>query len=229
MQLGAWPLLDRAARYFPIAAHLERHVSPGQRVLEVGSGPFGIAWFRGGAFVGTDVVFELPPVPDMMAVRATAGRLPFRDGAFDAVVMSDVLEHVAPAARRRVLDETLRVAGRVAVIAFPCGPEALAVDVALHRDYLDHGATPPQWLAEHVANGLPDASVFDTLPAAWRIASYPNETLRSHARMMRRQRSFVWRFLFRAALLAWPRLVRSLLRRGDREPCYRRIFVLTRA
>src|SRR5260370_31742777 len=98
-RLGSFPLLDRAARYFPIRRLLREHTSPGDRLLEVGSGPFGIGWFHRRAFVGCDVGFEIPPTPPLLPVIAHAGRPPFRGASFHAVVLSDVLGHVHPPAR----------------------------------------------------------------------------------------------------------------------------------
>ncbi len=52
--------------------------------------------------------------------QADLYRLPFADASFDAVVCSEVLEHLA--APGRALDEVLRVARRVAVITVPREP-----------------------------------------------------------------------------------------------------------
>ena len=179
-RIGSFPLLDRAARYFPIRRLLRKHTSPGDSLLEVGSGPFGIGWFRRRTFVGCDVEFELPPTPPLVPVVARAHRLPFPDASFDAVVLSDVLEHVDPTARADVLREALRVARKLAVIGFPCGPDALRVDRSLYEECRTRGVSPPRWLEEHMRNGLPDERVVEGLPGAWKVSTCGNESVRFH-------------------------------------------------
>jgi hypothetical protein len=71
----------------------------GGSLLEVGSGSLGLGEFWRGPFVGCDVTFSARSVKNMRAVRASGHQLPFGDGAFDAVVVSDVMEHVPPPAR----------------------------------------------------------------------------------------------------------------------------------
>jgi hypothetical protein len=228
-RVGSFPLLDRAARYFPIRRLLREHTSPGDTLLEVGSGPFGIGWFRRRTFVGCDVEFELAPSPPLLPVIAQAHRLPFRDTSFDAAVLSDVLEHVDPGARADVVREALRVTRKLAVIGFPCGPEAFRADRRIYEEYRTRGLTPPRWLEEHLHNGLPDEHVLDDLPRTWRVTSRGNESVRFHEWMMRSQLSFARRVVFRAALIFLPAVVERALRRADGTPCYRRIFAVTPA
>ena len=226
-RIGSYPLLDRAARYFPIRRLLREHTSPGDSLLEVGSGPFGIGWFHRRAFVGCDLEFELPPTPPLVPVIARAHRLPFPDASFDAVVLSDVLEHVDPAARADVLREALRVTRKLAVIGFPCGPDALSVDRSLYEEYRRRGVSPPRWLEEHMRNGLPDEHVVEELPGAWNVFTCGNESVRFHEWMMTSQLSFARRAAFRAALMLVPAVVERLLRYADGTPPYRRIFAVT--
>jgi len=204
-------------------------MSSGDRLLEIGSGPFGIGWFHRRTFVGCDMEFELPPTPPLLPVIAHARRLPFRDASFDAVVLSDVLEHVDPGARSDVLGEVLRVTRKLAVIGFPCGSDALRVDRSLHKEYRKRGLTPPRWLEEHIRKGLPDEHVFEDLPRTWKVFTCSNESVRFHEWMMLSQLSFARRVVFRAALILVPAIVERGLRYVDGTPCYRRIFAITPA
>lgn len=86
-----------------------------------------------------DGFFDLPPPPHSPLRSATltagdAAKLPFKDGAFDAVVCSEVLEHVPdPVA---VLDEIVRITrpgGRVALSVPRYWPEKICWD--LSTDY----------------------------------------------------------------------------------------------
>src|SRR5207247_9283335 len=72
--------------------------------------------------------------------------------------------HVDPAARADVLREALRVERKLAVIGFPCGPDAFSVDRRLYEAYRTRGWSPPRWLEEHMRNGLPDERVVEGLP-----------------------------------------------------------------
>lgn len=91
--------------------HDLRRVLPGVRgrVLDVGCGkkPYA-SWLprgKGNRVVGIDV----SPLPDVDVVVGEEGGLPFRDGAFDAVLCTQVLEHVVD------LESTLSEIHRVLV------------------------------------------------------------------------------------------------------------------
>lgn len=221
-------MLNRAARFFPILRVLKQHLPPGGTLLEVGSGALGLAEFWNGPFVGCDVSFSSHPAKNMLAVICSGHQLPFKDAAFDAVVVSDVIEHVAPNYRRQVVSEVLRVARRVAVFGYPCGPGAFVLDQRLYHDYEARNLAPPVWLEEHMRHPFPDENLFSGLPAGWQARILPNESLQFHYWMMRTEMSRLWNYAFRLALRTAPRVVEWRLQRQNYEPSYRKIFVLTR-
>ncbi len=130
---------------------------PSDRVLDLGCG-FGrhaFAAARTGAAVvaldaGADEVRQVramfaamveegeldPATSHAGAVRGDALRLPFVDAAFDRVVASEVLEHIADdTAAMRELARVLRPGGTMAVTVPRCGPEV--VNWLLSDDYHD--------------------------------------------------------------------------------------------
>src|SRR5271155_5182490 len=113
-------MLNWAARYYPILRALKQHslLSTGS-ILEIGSGPAGLGTFRKVPFVGCDLSFSWTPEWPMTPVIASATDLPFGDNSFDAVVASDVLEHIPPELRATVISEALRVARKLVIFGFP--------------------------------------------------------------------------------------------------------------
>jgi len=223
-------MLNRAARYFPILREMRRAIGirKDSRVLEVGSGSIGLGEFYPCQFVGCDVNFVEPPRAPMLAVKCSGSCLPFADGSFDVVVVSDVMEHVLPEWRERVIQESLRVSRRLAVIGFPSGTAAFDADRRLREDYLRGKLQPPVWLDEHMMYPFPGRDLFSRLPIGWSVEELPNESVSFHYRMMRMEMYRQLDYLFRFALRAFPGMIEWLLRWTEGEPSYRLIFVLCR-
>lgn len=164
----------------------------------------------------------------MQAVICSGSELPFEDASFAAAIASDVMEHIAPRERKRVIAEILRVARDVAVFGYPCGPDAFAIDKKLYGDYRRRGMTVPTWLEEHMVHPFPDVDLFSNLPSGWKARVIPNESLRFHYWMMRKEMQWSVDRLFRLGLLVMPGIIKLLLKQADQEPAYRKIFILTR-
>jgi hypothetical protein len=82
---------------YPIVRILKAHsLFDSASLLEIGSGPFGIGRFRKVPFVGCDISFPFEPAWPMTPMIASTAQLPLKDGEFDVVLVSDVLEHVPP-------------------------------------------------------------------------------------------------------------------------------------
>ncbi|RKN37179.1 class I SAM-dependent methyltransferase [Streptomyces hoynatensis] len=128
----AWA--GRAAAYAGSFARLCAHTVPwlldvaevreGTRLLDVGTGPGGVAVAACGRGARVTAVDAEPGMAELAAraapaaavLRAALPRLPFADGAFDAVVGNFVLNHVGrPRAALGELRRVTRPGGRVAV------------------------------------------------------------------------------------------------------------------
>jgi SAM-dependent methyltransferase len=180
-------MLHQLARFASVAPLIDE--LGGGEVLDVGSGSEGVAGWIGPRWTVTavDRSFEdagAMPGPGRAAARTVVGdarRLPFPDQAFDVVLALDVLEHIEPDDRRRVLDELMRTARRRLIVACPTGPAALAADRRLAADLRRRGVSPPLWLVEHERHGFPEAEeIRDRLASGGRVRMIGNENIGWH-------------------------------------------------
>jgi hypothetical protein len=221
-------LLNWAARYYPILRVLEQYgLNSKGSILEIGSGSTGLGAFRKVPFTGCDISFPNPPQWPMTPVAASAAALPFGDRSFDAVLASDVLEHIPPEFRERVIQEALRTARRLVIFGFPSGDAAHKSDRALREVYLSRHLEVPSWLEEHMLAPFPAEDLFCNLPG-WKMTQIGNENIQFHGWIMRQEfrRSFVRASNAFRRIAPW--LLEALLHLAERPPFYRRIFVLLR-
>ncbi len=172
-------MINFAVRYQPLLQELQRDSV--QNVLEVGSGPEGLALFWRGRVTGADVLFKRPPLH--RAINASALALPFASRSWPLVVSCDTLEHIPPPLRRSMVKELARVTRRKLLLAFPEGAAAAECYAALGRRLKK---PHPDWLNEHLLLGLPDAAQTANWlrQAGWRVQLRRYESAAAHQRLM---------------------------------------------
>jgi hypothetical protein len=178
---GTWTTFDRYDRYGALARCLRASLGPGRhRVLDVGDAAGYLHSFLGDVdLIGLDLRVQPERLEGSIAVEADGARLPFPDRSFDAVISSDVLEHVPPAARAAFLTELSRVSADLVVVAAPFDTDGVAGVEDLVRRYA-HLVTgsPQEQLEEHAACGLPDLALAqDVLGAHGSVAVTGNGNL----------------------------------------------------
>jgi SAM-dependent methyltransferase len=150
---------DLHARYTTLAEILKAAL-PGSgehRILDVGAGPSRLteAFLPAGFadVVRTDVGgFDDPTIVTV----APGSPLPFKNGAFDAVVAMDVLEHVLPEQRAAFVRECIRVGERLTVIAAPIGAPSVQDAERAYIEAFDYvSGAKEAFLEEHASLGLP--------------------------------------------------------------------------
>ena len=214
-------MLHQLARFSAIAPLVEE-AGPGE-LLDVGSGSEGVAGWIGPQWrvTAVDESFDYigamsgPAGAPRRAVVADARALPFPDRSFDVVLALDVLEHIPPGDRPRTLAELVRTARRRVIVAGPAGAEAHAADMRLAGRLRARGMTPPGWLLEHEANGLPEREeLVEALGGARRVRVLGDSNLRWHEWLYRLESRRPGFHLSRAAALA---VVRGLASRGPAQ------------
>jgi hypothetical protein len=219
-------VLNWAVRYYPIVRILEcEGLLRKGTLLEIGSGPIGIGLFRKVPFIGCDLSFAFEPKPPMFPIKASAAELPFGNHIFDTVLSSDVLEHVPPELRTKVVTEALRVCKRLAIFAFPCGEAAWKSDRELREAYRKSNLSVPEWLEEHMLAPFPGPEIFADIPG-WSVEQIGNDNLQFHAWLMRKEMSRLFCLAGLASIRLVPWFVESTLKKTDLAPYYRQIFVL---
>ncbi len=152
--------VDTALRYSAVIDLIEPFLGRDPRIAEIGSGAAGITAFLDLPVTGVDTAFERTEplaTPYLTRVEASAAELPFEDASFDVVLSLEMLEHIPPDARRKVLSEMFRVlrpGGRM-VVSFPADAPARELDLKLNAAYRARYGNDHPWVAEHISEGVP--------------------------------------------------------------------------
>jgi SAM-dependent methyltransferase len=135
---------NQSYRFRTLAEAVQRIIGTARaRVLDVGGGDGGLAWF-------------LPEVDYVLAEPAVNGidgaALPFPAASFDVVCACHVLEHIAPEQRAAFLDSMLAVSRRHVLLL---NPFVMPDSLYPRRIELVLEITGAQWAREHLECGLP--------------------------------------------------------------------------
>ena len=162
-------------------------------------------------------------------VLGDGSALPFADGAFDAVLAFDTLEHVPPSARPAFTAELARVARRWVMIAGPyAAPEVDEAERLLERFLREKLAVEHRYLAEHRSNGLPvRAEVEEALrDAGARVTSVGHGNVRRWLALMCMAMAMDYEPELRDLARQFYRYYNAELYDGDVEgPVYRHVVV----
>ena len=147
---------DIRVRYRPVCTYCKQVDPDGKdSVLEVGSGSLGLTRYLKRKITGLDKEFNGEISPYLHAQKGNATHLPFEDQSFDHVISVDLLEHLPKTERVLAVEEVLRVARKGAIFVVPCSKESEEAERRLASLYQRHGKGIPEWLSEHLSNGLP--------------------------------------------------------------------------
>lgn len=143
-------------RYLPIVNLIKEKFPIRTKILEVGSGPYGIVPYLGNDYqvTGADVD-KSPSTPSLKKVFASAEKLPFKANSFPILISVDTLEHLPKDIRQKSIDEMVRVASSNIYLAFPSGNLSIFVDGFIARYYQFTHKQKLDFLDQHAAFGLP--------------------------------------------------------------------------
>lgn len=147
---------ETAVRYAPIIKLLREKNWSDLKILEVGSGSYGITPYLKKPITGVDTEFPEPEYPLLRQVKGSATKLPFKEDEFDIVIFSDVLEHIPVEFREKSIKESIRVAKIAVVISGPFGKKSADQDKTLAEYSVKQTGKMHQFFKEHLELGLPE-------------------------------------------------------------------------
>jgi len=107
-------------------------------------------------------ILERPTAVKATYVKGDATNMNFKDDSFDAVVSTDVMEHIPPERKQAFLDEALRVAKDVCIIGAPfMTPGVDAAERAVNNFNKKLFGVGQDWLEEHLELGKPTVGLFE--------------------------------------------------------------------
>jgi SAM-dependent methyltransferase len=156
--------------------------NPAYTVVEVGSGPFGIAQFLGRPVIGVEPDKISSGSGHLEIIQGSVVSLPFDDQEIDFVLCIDVLEHLLPDIRQKAINELLRICRQRVIISCPCHRWAKSGEHALRNMFEHYNMPIPGWLQEHLDYELPIINeILDPIAeTGYKFQVLGNETMLQH-------------------------------------------------
>lgn len=163
---------DAYSRHY-IVAEIIRQVFSNKKIdlLDVGGAGTYVDYFRGSSSpVKTVTVIDILPPPDKIEgityIQGDATKMTFVDNQFDAVVSTDVFEHISDKTKDKFITECLRVAKDLVVVGAPFESEEVTHAETLANDYYKKITGKPHlWLNEHFELNKPKAENVEAILA----------------------------------------------------------------
>ncbi len=212
---------EAAIRYSPIVALIKTNGWQTKKILEVGSGSYGIAPYLKKPVTGLDMDFSEPKYNLLKQVSGKGEHLPFTDNSFDITILSDVLEHIPSKIRNKVITEAIRVSKLGVIISGPFGAKAFAQDKRLSK-VIDH-----HFIKEHLKFRLPHESdiknfVDKKVLSVDKIGNFFNLGIRYFVMRLWASKNKIFYYTYLKGLMP----LTPLLSRCNWPPTYRTIFLL---
>lgn len=220
---------DTALRYFPIVDLIKKNRWNKLKILEVGSGSYGIAPYLNRPIDGLDIDFDEPEYELINRINGSALDLPFGNNSYDLIILSDVLEHIFPDKRGKCLNESIRVARVAVVISGPFGKEAFNQDQQLAEYSLQSTRKVHKFLQEHLQYGLPEIEdVIHEIKKNKKVrlvrimGKYLNLSVRKFLMRMFISKSKLLYYLYLKGIMPFV----LILRHFNNSPCYRSLILI---
>lgn len=146
---------ETALRYSPIVEIIMNKGWEKSKILEIGSGSYGIAPYLKRLIDGIDVEFDEPEYPLLKQIKL-GKNWPFKEGEYEIVILSDVLEHIPKKDRAKTIKLAVEAASKAVIISGPFGEEAFEQDKELAEYSKKKIGEMHRFLEEHLEYGLPE-------------------------------------------------------------------------
>lgn len=217
---------DSALRYLPIVSLIKKDRNINS-ILDVGSGALGITPYLKTPVTGLDMNFHGPKSTLLKQVKGPAYNMPFSKKSFDAVICVDVLEHIVPKKRNKVIRELLRVAKKKIFIVCPCDKDSEKEDQIIQSYVIKTFGLGDPFLREHIKFGLPTINTIKAfIPLKYKLQTKNLTNTYLHRILLKKQftNSRINRFISSIIFV----LLIPLFLFINHRPTYRTLFIITK-